>query len=167
MKRWIFDSELVGGASVLLMPLMLFVACWIAMDTTRSSLVESAVMTEPGEVLDIVYSPPAHGSDIGVGPSINMSGHGGVGVAVVPVSIDIPEEHGILFACTHGKFYIKCDGDLGRMSLWQSLKENTPVTIYYSEVYREKYHQKFLRPSTRTLKSRTLKKYSFKTAVPK
>lgn len=127
----------------------------------------SPVLEEDAVVVDLVYTPSQHGSGVGVGPSIDMTGEGGLGIAIVPVSVDIPEKYAIVFKCQHGKFIIECNTP-ERKALWQKLDEGQKVRVQYKEVYKVTYliYKDENKRKVKELVAKNLKKYDFLTAIP-
>lgn len=107
----------------------------------------SDVLTEPATVVDLVFSPSRHGS--GVGPTIDLTGEGGIGIAITSVSI--PERYAVVFQCPHGKFIIQSEK---AKELWKRLKVGQEVTVTYKEKYRTTYEDE-------KVVSRILVKYDF------
>ena len=87
----------------------------------------SAVLYEDAVVDGLIYSPSHHSSrmDVGITTGGNLS--------LTPTSVSIPERHGVVFKCQHGKFYIESK------SLWQSLSQGDRVVIEYQELFKVEY----------------------------
>lgn len=97
----------------------------------------SAELTEPAEIMEVVYTPSQHGSGTGMGMSMK-------GTMVMTVNnVNIPEVFAVVFKCEHGKFIIQ------RRDIWEKAKIGMKVTVHYREVYRV------------TDKARSLVKYDF------
>lgn len=111
----------------------------------------SKTFTETAVVLDLVYTPSRHGSDIA--PTIGLTGEGDMSFGITPISIDIPEVYAIVFKCEHGKFIINCDTP-ERLKIWQKLEEKQKVVVMYREKYRTIYEDG-------RIISRSLEKYDF------
>jgi len=87
----------------------------------------SAVLYENAVVDGLIYSPSHHSSSMDVG--ITTGGN----LSLTPTSISIPEKHGVVFKCQHGKFYIESK------RLWTELTEGQPVVIEYRELFKVEY----------------------------
>ena len=96
----------------------------------------SEVLTESATVVDLVYVPSRHGS--GVGPTIDLTGGGGMGVAIT--GVDIPEKYAIVFQCQHGKFIIENDQGQAK-DLWNRLREGQEVVGSYREMYQTRWEK--------------------------
>jgi len=102
----------------------------------------SAELTEPAEIMEVVYTPSQHGSGSGMGMTTN-------GTVVMTVNnVNIPEVFAVVFKCEHGKFIIK------RRDIWDKAKIGMKVVVHYREVYRV------------TDKARTLVRYDFMDFTP-
>lgn len=95
----------------------------------------SPILTEPATVLEVIYSPAQHGS--GVGPTLDITGSGGIGIAITSVSVK--EKFAIVFQCPHGKFIIEGGKKHKAKELWGRLKNGQEVTVSYQEIYRTTY----------------------------
>lgn len=133
----------------------------------KTEIARSDILEEDAMVVDLVYTPSQHGSGVGAGPSIDMTGEGGLGIAIVSVSVDIPEKYAIVFKCQHGKFIIECNTP-GRKELWQKLDEGQKVKVKYKEVYELVYliYKDENKKKVKELVEKRLKKYDFLTAEP-
>lgn len=116
--------------------------CQMMSQTTRFE--RSPIMTEQILARDLVFTPARHGS--GIGPSLDLTGDGGLGIAVTDVTI--AEKRAAVFECEHGQFVIERD------ELWSKLHEGATYTCRYVELYRTVYDHD-------TLVSRTLIDYDF------
>lgn len=159
-------KEDIPGLVVVIVLAALLIGLFTFLGTNSWEQRESTTLYEDGVLVDIVFTPSVHGSGTGVGPSFDLTGNGGIGIAVTSVSVDVPEQHGLLFACQHGKFYIKCDGNKDRMILWKNLAEGTKVTIVYTEVHQVHMRHDFLSSRNLRLVSDRMTAYCFKTAIP-
>lgn len=95
---------------------------------------ESGVIYEDAIVSETVYSPSRHGSDLA--PTIDITGEGGLGVAIVDVQI--PEKYAIVFKCQHGKFIVE-GTDRKHKELWGRFNRGDSVTVSYKEMYKSTY----------------------------
>ncbi len=121
----------------------------------------SDILHEDAIVSDVVYSPSRHGSD--VSPTIDITGDGGIGIAIVDV--DIPEKYAIVFKCEHGKFIVE-GTDIEHKALWERLEEGQKVDVTYKEIYKSVYDD-VDGDGENDLVSKTLIKYDFLDAQPK
>lgn len=87
----------------------------------------SAILYENAVVDGLIYSPPHHSRDIDIGLT------SGGNLSFTPTSVSIPERHGVVFKCQHGKFYIESK------SLWESLSQGDRVVIDYQELFKVEY----------------------------
>jgi len=85
------------------------------------------LLSEEAVVVDLVYSPGHHSSDLDIGVT------SGGDVSFTPTSISIPAKHGVVFRCQHGKFYTESK------ELWGSLMEGDNVIIDYKELFYVEY----------------------------
>lgn len=115
-----------------LMMVIIMVASLSACQRTVTE--KSEELTESAVVEDVVFSPSSHGS--GVGPSIDMTGKGGIGIAVTSVSV--PEKYAVVFRCQHGKFIVQ-GTSRKHQELWKRLVRDQEVTVYYHEIYHVTY----------------------------
>jgi hypothetical protein len=83
--------------------------------------------TEPGKVVDLVYTPSTHGDGVGM----DMTGKGGISI----VSVDVQEKYAVVFECQHGKFIVQGDKDSPAHAEWQKLHKDEPVIISYQEIF--------------------------------
>jgi chromosome segregation ATPase len=88
----------------------------------------SPTLTEPAEVVDLVYTPERHGTAEGTGVDLKLN------VSMVSSTVDIPRKYAVVFQCQHGKFIIE-DNQEKAKALWGRLKEGQSVTVSYREVY--------------------------------
>ena len=121
----------------------------------------SDVLHEDGKVVDLVYSPSNHGT--GIGPTVDLTGDGGMGIAVT--SVDIPEKYAVVFRCQHGKFIIE-GTDEKYKNLWSRLEENQEVDITYRERYKITYDDIDNDGKKEPIEKRLIK-YDFLDAQPK
>jgi hypothetical protein len=98
-------------------------------------------LTEPAEVVEVVYTPGQHGG--GLGRSIK----GDVSV----VDVQTKEVYAVVFACPHGKFIVK------DKRLWERSRVGQRGTVVYREVY------SFWKSSTH---AKTLVDYDFINFIP-
>lgn len=136
--------------TTVLMAMLTLIGCEETRQEESPTLFEDAVVTE------VVYSPSRHGS--GVGPTLDLTGSGGIGIAIT--SVDIPEKFAVVFQCQHGKFIVE------RKELWERLKEGQKVTIAYKELYVSVYDDKN-KDGQKELVSKKLVKLDFLDAHPK
>ncbi|MBI2044548.1 hypothetical protein HYT23_00665 [Candidatus Pacearchaeota archaeon] len=94
---------------------------------------QSGIMTERGKVYDTWYSASQHGS--GIGPTINLTGEGGIGVAFT--SVDIPEKYALIIDCEHGVRFITEGTDEEHKKLYYRISRGDSVDISYRENYTE------------------------------
>ncbi len=125
----------------------------------------SDILHEDATVSDVVYIPSRHGSGSGIGPTFDMTGDGGIGVAVTNVDVHIPEKYAVVFKCQHGKFIVE-GTDKPHKSLWEKLSEGQEVDVSYREVYKSVYDD-VDGDGEKDLVSRALIKYDFLDAKPK
>lgn len=83
----------------------------------------SNVMIEPAVVVETVFTPSIHQSNIDIGLTTNLD------LSFTPRSINVPEKYAVVFQCDHGKFIIE------RKELWDKLKVGDKVVVSYREVY--------------------------------
>ena len=121
----------------------------------------SGDLYEDAVVVDVVYNPSKHGS--GVGPTIDLTGEGGVGVAFTSVSI--PEKYAVVFRCQHGKFIVE-GTDQEHKFLWEKSTEGDSVKVKYRELYQSVYDDPE-GDGNNQLISRTLVDYDFLDASKK
>ena len=136
-------------------------AVLVGCDGTVSEEKLSPELTEGATVVDLVYNPSNHGSD--VNPSLHMTEDGGVGLGFTFTEVDIPEKYAVVFQCQHGKFIIQDDQPKVK-ELWSRLKLGQRVTVRYKEVYQDDYAVKTTwwgKELTRVLVARKLLKYHF------
>jgi len=89
---------------------------------------ESSIVLHEVAVVDgLIYSPSHHSSSMDVG--ITTGGN----LSLTPTSVSIPERHGVVFKCQHGKFYIESK------SLWEDLSQGDHVIIDYQELFKVEY----------------------------
>lgn len=129
----------------------------------------SEVKHEDAQVVDVVYAPERHGSDIA--PSVGMTSGGDLAMGITSVSVDIPEEYAVVFKCQHGKFIEKRKGK----DLWKRLQEGQEVDVSYREIYDSSYEAEgnfwdaFVqtpKPNAKKI-SKNFVKYDFIDAQPK
>ena len=136
-------------------------------DGTEIKEEESPILYEDATVADVVYSPPRHGEDSGVNPTVHMDGEGNLKVGLSPfhVKVDLPPVYAIVFRCAHGKF-ISQGADQRHKSLWEKLKEGEEVTVSYKELYKSTYRD-IDDDGKKDLVERKLSGYDFLDAQPK
>ncbi len=122
----------------------------------------SDILHEEARVVDVVYTPPRHGSGSGIGPTIDFSGN--IGISITDVDVEIPPAYAVVFECQHGKF-ISQGTDETHKKLWDKLKEGQRVEVTYRELFDSVYEDpdKDDKPD---LVKRTLVGYDFLDAVP-
>lgn len=98
----------------------------------------SDILHEDAIVSDVVYTPSRHGSGGGMGPTIDITGDGGIGVAMTSVSVHIPEKYAVVFKCQHGKFIVG-GTDKQHRDIWERFSEGQNVDISYREVFKSVY----------------------------
>ena len=114
--------------------LLLFSISLFSINCKEVKTESSPELTERARVVDVIFQPSNHGS--GVGPTFDLTGNGGLGIAIT--SVDIPEKYAVVFECQHGKFIIQGDQQKAK-ELWQRLKRDQQVTVRYKEVYETTY----------------------------
>lgn len=110
-------------AMVLVMSFLFLAGC------QRTVNERSDILTEPVRVRDLIFTPSIHGT--GVGPTLDLTGEGGLGIAITSVSTE--EKYSIVFECPHGGFVIE------REELWKKLHEGSTYTCEYLELYKTVY----------------------------
>lgn len=80
----------------------------------------SAILYENAIVDGLIYSPSNRGKSME-----NLS--------LTPTSVSIPERHGVVFKCQHGKFYIESK------ILWENLSQGDRVVVEYQELFKVEY----------------------------
>ena len=98
-----------------------------------SKYAQSDIMTEKGKVYDTWYSASQHGS--GMGPTIDLTGEGGIGVAFT--SVDIPEKYALIINCEHGVRFITEGTDDKHKELYFRISRDDSVDISFRENYIE------------------------------
>ncbi|MBU0597608.1 hypothetical protein KKF61_01270 [Patescibacteria group bacterium] len=96
----------------------------------RTVMERSEIFTEEVRVRDLIFTPSIHGT--GVGPTLDLTGEGGLGIAVTSVSTK--EKHSIVFECQHGGFVIE------REELWKKLHEDSVYTCHYVNLFKAVYN---------------------------
>ncbi len=131
-------------------------ATLLALAGCKETKTESSdLLYEDAIVSDVVYSPSKHGS--GVGPTIDLTGEGGMGIAFTSVSV--PEKYAVVFKCQHGKFIV--EGETPEYKeLWNRFEEGDSVNVSYKEIYKSVYEND-------RLIERTLTAYDFLDAQKK
>lgn len=102
-----------------------------------SEIVESEVLHEDAEVVDVVYTPSRHGSNTELVPTFDFEGN--VNFALTTVTVSIPEKYAVVFRCQHGKFIVE-GTDQQHKKLWSRFTGGEKVDVSYKEVYRKTYH---------------------------
>jgi hypothetical protein len=94
---------------------------WILLTLIAASCGEEKTVPfeECGRVVDTIYTPPSHGSGVGI------SGKGGVHYT----SINVDPVWGVVFACTHGQFVVQGSDD-EHEKLWKALPKGSTVRIH-------------------------------------
>jgi hypothetical protein len=133
---------------------LVFVACG---PYNRTEKEYTAILEEDATVVDLVYTPSRHGSDVGIGLTT------GGDLSITPVSINIPEKYAIVFKCQHGKFIIDCNTQ-ERKKLWNDLDEGQKVRVKYKEAWLITYR---VEKKQRTPIAKVLEDYWFLTAEPR
>jgi len=103
----------------------LLLLCCLGCEYTK--IETSEVMVERAVVDQLIFSPSHHDSNFS--PGLSTGGD----LTFTVTSVDIPEKHGVIFKCRHGKFYIS------RKELWENLSQGDCVDIQYLEVYKVLY----------------------------
>lgn len=88
----------------------------------------SDMKTEPASVVDLVYMPKNHGSDVAIGFTSNG------GTSITPVSVDLPERYAVVFQCQHGKFIVESNQEKAK-ALYHRLSRDQKVVVSYREIY--------------------------------
>jgi len=107
----------------------------------------SPILAEQATVMNAVYTPRKHDTNVGVTIwsddsgilGIDHSGNFGINLGGVTVSEStVREKFAIVFKCQHGQFVIT------RKSTYEKLKDKVgdTVTVLYREVYRTTYKDK-------------------------
>ena len=133
-----FAAVFVCG--IVLLVVLLSVGCQEIKQEFSNTLHEEAV------VVDAVYTPPTHDSQIGltavkVGPAgMDFSGDFGirVGGGLQISDVTVPEKFAVVFKCQHGQFIIT------RKQVYEKFKDQKDkvVDVAYREVYRTTYETK-------------------------
>lgn len=126
-----------------------------------SETVESDTLHEDAEVVDLVYTPSRHSSDLV--PTVSMDMDGDLETRLVTVDVRIPEKYAVVFRCQHGKFIVE-GTDQEHKRLWERFREGDNVDVSYKEIYRKTYH---VVDKERSLTKTELIKYDFLDAVLK
>lgn len=120
----------------ILLSIVLLTVVLAGCDYKDSVQKRSSELAEPATVVDLVYTPSNHGSD--VSPSVHMTEDGNLGLGLTFTEIHVPEKYAVVFQCQHGKFIIQ-DDQAKAKELWSRLKDGQKVTVRYNEVYEEVY----------------------------
>lgn len=129
---------------------------------TRTEL--SDVLHEDAVVLETVYTPSQHGSNISPTYTFGESG-GNVGFAMT--SVHLPEKYAVVFKCRdHGVKFIVQGTSKEYRSLWDKLEEGQIVDVFYRHVY-ESVYDDVENDGKKDLISKKLVKYDFLDANPK
>ncbi len=118
------------GLQVLMLPVV--VVLLAACDRWRDT--ESETMTEEAKVADLLFMPANHGRTEG---QFQVTGKGNLRYKPSE-DFTIAEHYAIVFECQHGSFVVDHD-QVATRALWQRLKRDQQVTVYYKEKYREKW----------------------------
>jgi hypothetical protein len=123
----------------------------------REVIEHSKTLHEDAKVVQTVYEPSRHSTD--VSPTFHLDSDGDPHVGFAVTSISVPETYAVVFQCQHGKFIVEGE-DQRHKELWQKLSEGQKVDVTYQEEYRVVY-------DGTNVVSRDLFKYHFMDAVPK
>ncbi len=94
----------------------------------------SEILTEKGVVVDLVYTPKNHGSDLGVG--ITTGGD----LSFTPVDVNIPEKYAVVFKChDHNAKFVIQNNQQKANEMWHRLTEHQEVVISYRKVFNVTY----------------------------
>jgi hypothetical protein len=85
------------------------------------------ILNENATVVDLIYSPSHHSRSLDLGLT------SGGDLSFTPTSVSIPERHGVVFKCQHGKFYVE------DKELWLKLIEGDDVVVEYKELFYVEY----------------------------
>ncbi|MBI1957504.1 MAG: hypothetical protein HYS44_03570 [Candidatus Niyogibacteria bacterium] len=150
------------------MPVFAFLLVFSLVACKRTREEYSPVMHESGTVLQAVYTPSTHRTELGVtafetGPlGMDYSGNPGIslGNGMQISQVTVPEKFAIVFRCEHGEFIIT------RKDVYEQLKnfQGRAVDIEYREVYRVVYEEQ---DGKEQVLDRKLVDYDFIRAVPK
>jgi hypothetical protein len=114
--------------------LLFFLASCTNTNSTHTAKEYSEILIEKGTVEDLVFTPKNHGDDLS--PGMTMSGK----LTVSFTSIDIPEKYAVVFKChDHGVKFVIQDNQEKAKEMWNRLKRDQEVTIYYKNVYEVTY----------------------------
>lgn len=108
------------------------VASLVSCRIIREEKTYSGTLTEPAKVVDVIYTPERHGSGSGMGLDMDLN------PTFHTTTVTIPRKYAIVFQCQHGKFIIENDQEKSK-ELWGRLKEGQDVTVYFREVYTERF----------------------------
>lgn len=96
-------------------------------------LVYSEVLNEEATVVDLVYTPGMHYSDLDIG--FSTSGD----FTFTPRSTRIRPKYAVVFECQHGKFIVQGEEGSNGHKQWKKLKQGQKVTVLYKEIYSDTY----------------------------
>ena len=122
---------------ILLIFVILLISFVSGCEYNTSEIVESDILHEDAEVVDVVYVPSRHGSDIS--PTVTTDADGNLQVGITTVSVTIPEKYAVVFRCQHGKFIVE-GTDQRHKDLWSKFTGGEKVDVSYKEVYKKYYH---------------------------
>lgn len=118
--------------------LLSVLACIVVAGCKEERTEYSEKMTEEAQVLDVIFSPARHGSDLA--PTIGFTSSGDISFGVTSVDVHIPEVYAVVFRCEqHKKKFIIQNPHKKARDLWQRLKKDQVVTVEYREIYQTIY----------------------------
>ena len=118
-------------ASIVSLPLAIYGCNFTEINTEYSKTLE-----EEAVVVETVYNPSTHRSELQLVPTVDFDGD--ITLSFENVNIDIPAKYAVFFKCQHGKF-ISEGTDQRHKDLWGSLSENDEVIVQYREMYKNTY----------------------------
>lgn len=122
---------------------LMFVLFFFGCDRVETE--QSKIIHEDALIMETVYTPSRHDTDLGLRAigsgagtiGIDFGGNVGIGIGsgLQISSVEIPEKFAVVFKCQHGKFIVE------RKEVYKKLKgqDGKAVDVSYTEVYRTTY----------------------------
>lgn len=108
-----------------------FAVCLLLTACEEEKYVAGPTKTESGTIVQTVFAPDRHGSDVNVG--ITFKGD----LAITPVSVNLPAKWAVVIECQHGgKFILDSERHEIAKGVWQKVNAGDKVSIQYREIYK-------------------------------